>query len=96
MSFYRAMHRDVATGYLLKIAGFKIAGLAGSVLAKLESLGHRFAWNEEIHYGVCTCGCWETEPHWTYELGQAQHQMHVRRKRPAMVEREPERELVEA
>jgi hypothetical protein len=78
MAFYKQTQPTVRTGELLKIAGFKIAGLAGTTLAKLTSLGHRFAWHEDIQAGICTCGKWRTEKWWSRELSMAQQQMHAR------------------
>jgi hypothetical protein len=76
MAYYLAMHREVHIPYLLKIAGFKIKGLRDVLHVDLQSLGHRYAWNE-IGYGICVCGGWEYIGD-NEEEGYRQHKVHVR------------------
>lgn len=79
MAFYKQVRPEVLALDLLKYGGFKIAGLRDTQQASVASLGHRLAWNEKLGYGLCTCGKWQAEEDWAYEMAQTQHTMHKRR-----------------
>lgn len=79
MYFYKQMQPDVQPARLLKISGFKIAGLRGDFQGDLASLGHRLAWNDKLGFGLCTCGKWKGDNGWPEEMTTIQHTMHKRR-----------------
>lgn len=64
MAFYKTMHPRTQPHELLKIGGFKIAGLEGTESLKPSFVrrgDHRLAWHK-IYDGVCTCCQWQSDP----------------------------------
>jgi hypothetical protein len=81
MSFYSAMQPGTRTPDLLKMSGFKIAGLRGIKAgpeAKTQTKDHKLAWNESLGFGICTCFRWVGET-WTHDITAAQHKTHARK-----------------
>ena len=89
MFWIRAVQPRIPTPTLLKMAGFRIAGLQGRKRPLSQSHGHLLAWNPTFKWAICLCGRWEltdklerTEE-FAEEFAVAQHASHKRQFSPS-------------